>query len=267
MGQSLSQIVKDPRKGRELQRNYDIALALMIINLIVAFLPQTGVGWVPFFGGWIQFFFVIMSMTFSAVIYRMSSRFLPEYYGHGVNRAHLIIYILVVLLTIGGAISQSVSQMKYNQCVNSGREPYYNYGYGGYWNCYYLMYDMPSIILNNIIVPILSFVAMVLFSIQCSYMWNEAQNQARKLSGSLPMISMQTVSIATPTGQHQVVVPVSTFNAFTQWAAANATAAATNSHPTLPAYSAPVMNLYAVPPNVPVASSSTGADSDAPQKR
>jgi len=230
MGQSLSQIVKDPRKGRELQRIYDTALALMVVNLIVAFLPQTGIGWVPFFGGWIQLFFVLMSMVFSTVIYRMSNSFLPDYYGNGVNRAHLYIYILTVLLTIGGAISQSASQ---------------------------IMFDTPSIVLNNIMVPILSFVGMVLISIQCSYLWNEASSQARKLAGPMP-ISMQTVSIATPTGQQQVVVPANTFNAFTQWAATNGSAAA-NSQMTLPAYTAPVVGVYAVPPNVPVASGSMGA--------
>jgi hypothetical protein len=301
MGQNLSQIVKDPRKGRELQRIYDTSLALMIVNLIVAFLPQTGLGWIPFFGGWVQLLFVLMSMTFSIIIYRMSNSFLPEYYGRGVNRAHLWIYILVVLLTIGGAISQSASQAKYDRCMSKAREDYYNrystptcytptnyvyttvgtmptyvpvaqpeicsistpsYGYyDGYYSCYGLMFDTPSIIMNNIMVPILSFVAMVLFSIQCSFLWNESNGQARKLAGQIQMmpVTMQTVTVTTPTGQHQVTVPVTTYNAFAQYGATQGL-----EQQTLPAYAPPMQppvpvpatSVYGVPVQVPVASSS-----------
>jgi len=307
MGQQLTQMVKDPKKGRELQRIYDTALSAMIINLIVAFLPQTGLGWIPFFGGWIQFVFVLLSLTFSILIYRMSNRFLPEYYGRSLNRAHLIFYILVTLICLGGSIAQTDGSHKYNKCLADASSRYYDnyrtttscytpapyyqyttissmatytmiqepaycttqstssnnyYYYGGYYDCYRLMYSTASVIMNNIMVPIFSFIGMVLLSIQCSYLWNEASSQARKLAGSMQMMPMtvQAVSMTTPTGQHQVVVPASTFNAFAQWAATNSVAQQ-DTQTTLPAYAPPMTQImpagmYAIPPNVPVATSS-----------
>ena len=163
----------------------------------------------------------------------MSNRFLPESCGRNLNRAHLSIYVLLTVLTTIGAITRTVARAQQDECLARNGVSYCYYGpnsrplgliagpticYKGYgskesFTCDDGIYDATSFVLNIILVPILALVAIILFSTQCSYLWNEAQSQAYKLSGI-----MQCVALSTNNGQHQVAVPIATFNSFMQWA-------------------------------------------------
>ena len=189
MGQTPSHFIKDPQQVQHLQQVYDTSLALMIVNLILGFLLQASMGWIPLYGGWIQLFLLLMSLTFSILIYKMSNRFLPKQYSRGLNISQLVFYIITSLVCLIGSSVQAVL------VPMSG-------------SYYYWSYTFFFIALNNMVVPILAFIAMVLFSIQCSYLWNEACHQAQHLAAGIQMVPIagQTAAAGAPVGQ--VVVPV-----------------------------------------------------------
>jgi len=261
MGHNFSYI--DNRdKAAHLQRVYDTALALMIVNLIVAFLPVTGLYWIPQVGPWFQFGFELLGLAFAIVIYRMSKNFIPQDGGKALNRAMLIMTILTIFFTFCGAIAQSVQVDKVMRCRNDlyaehqkrmSQTPSYQcepgvpcavpayYYEPNYWSCGSYDYFGPSIFINAILVPIMAFVSMVLFSIRCSALWNEAVLQGAKLAGpnfAMPGYgAMSSVVLTMPAGgqmmapvvaaapQGMVAVPAEQYGLFAQYMAQQSQAA------------------------------------------
>lgn len=230
MGAQLSLTVADPKTVAELsrlQRAYDTSLALMILNLLLGFLPSTGISWIPYVGPWVQFGFILFSFGCSLGIYTLTQKTLPH--NSILNRMQLAFYLLLLLVCMIGAIVQSNANRVYDECMANYYRPMYmpmpyavpsiNSTSGsdsalaaaaqpapGVSSQSYMwptctLYAGASIVLNGIVVPVIGFIAMVLLSIQASRIWNTAQ--VKILSGS--------------TRATEFRVPIEQFRAFQAW--------------------------------------------------
>jgi len=221
MGQQFSHVA-DRAQRADFQQTYDMALAFLVLNLVVVSLPTLGLFWVPFAGHWIQLGLAAVGLVFASILYQQSNKhltasalnrsqwalaamvFLAALIGAGfeataVNRyfqcqadynritseyyaRSTLFYqkcyqpVPVAVDDSGLAATSSVSSYSsYNGCFFS--EPYPQ------WTCWDL-YDPTAIGFSGIAVPIFALVQMVLFSVQCSRLWNQVIAQSYEGGGA-----------------------------------------------------------------------------------
>jgi len=161
MGQQFSTIVPDKKRANELQHVYDTSLALMIVNLMICFLPIAGFYWIEVAGVWIQVALSLITTIFSVIIYRLSKKYMADL-NVGLNRAHLSMAILALIISIVGASVATSGWTQYYQCktdfsikqakyyeelakYNEDYSKWYNtYGYNYYYGSYYTTYSTSS---------------------------------------------------------------------------------------------------------------------------